>query len=371
VISIPAGRDPESSPVPSGVGNSASISIEPEQEVSPLKILNFLLRNLRYIVVIPAIVALLVGILNFTFAHREWSAKAVFMPQSVSRDGGASIAAEFGVDIGSQDKQNSPQFYVSLLKSRELIASAAMNKYSFRAGSDSMSGNLIQLYEIENKTEALKREDAISMLTDDVTAETDVRTGLVGLTVKARWAPLAKAINDKLIADVNDFNLRIRQSKARAEKEFVETQVADARGELRQSEDQLQYFLLKNREYSNDPRLAAEHDRISRELTMRSMRYGSLTGKLDQAAIEAVRATPVITVLQKAEVPVKPQSRGTVTRAMFAFAASALIGLLYSLFSSYGREKREGGGEDYYQFQHLVRDIRGRLRNFGRKPREA
>src|SRR5215468_9857880 len=107
------------------------VPAEAPTEVSPLRITNFVLRNRRNIIGIPMIVGVVIGILNM-FTHRSWMSSASFMPQAQSKNAGAKIAQEFGVDLGGgDDAQNSPMFYVSLLGSKPMLSSAVLNKYHF------------------------------------------------------------------------------------------------------------------------------------------------------------------------------------------------------------------------------------------------
>ncbi len=350
---------PQSSPVQSAP--------EVEREASPLLVINFLLANTRHVFTIPLVLALVAGLLTFLFAHRNWESTASFMPQAAQKDPGASIAEDFGVDIGGEDKQNSPAFYVSLLKSRAILSQLALAEYRFRDGKDSLHGNLMDLNEIKGKNPSLRREDMLKELGKTVVPEADIRTGIVKVSVRARWAPLAKAMAEKLLADVNDFNLRIRQTKARSEREFIQTQVADARVDLRASEDQLQAFSLRNREYAGDPRLMAEHDRIIRELSLHSLRYSTLVNRLDQAAIDAVRTTPVITILERPELPVKPLGRGTVLRTALVFVMTAILGALFVLFRDYARDRDQSGAADYHEFKLLSLGLRDRIVGFFRR----
>jgi uncharacterized protein involved in exopolysaccharide biosynthesis len=346
----------------------ASNPDEEESGISPLAILSFLLRHIRAIVVIPIVIGLLAGAANM-LTRRTWSSSASFMPQASAKAGsGMKLAEEFGVDLGTEDKQNSPMFYVALLNSRIILSGIALNKYAFRAGDDSMSGNIIQLYDVEGKTDAIKLDNAITELTRDITVSSDFRTGIVTVNVKARWAPLAKAMLEKVLADVNNFNLRIRQSNAQVERDFVQSQVNEARNDLRASEDRLQEFMLKNREFSGDPRLTAEHDRIVRDLNMRSLRYSTLVQKLDQTAIEAVRTTPVITILARPEIAAKPNSRGTLVRALLAMIVASVIGTLVALGRTYSQSRREAGADDYLEVRALISALWQRIKRLGRAP---
>jgi uncharacterized protein involved in exopolysaccharide biosynthesis len=347
----------------------ASAADSAPSEVSPLRMINFVLRNRRAIILIPLLIGLLVAVGNLFTTH-YWRSSASFMPQAASKNPGAKIAQEFGVDLSSgDDAQNSPMFYVSLLTSRPLLSAAVLNKYSFVSGKETISGNLIELLDVGGKSEGRRLLNAMEELNQDLSVSADIRTGVVNLTVKTPWAVLSKAVLDKLLADVNEFNSKIRRSRAGAERDFVTSQVDAARAELRKSEDRLQAFNMQNRNWQNDASLVAEHERIAREVNLLNLRYTTLTQNLDQAAIDAVRNTPVLTIIEPPVVAVKPEGRGTVVRALLGVIASAVIGTLYALFREYGRRSDETGSEDFQQFKAYLTDVRSDMRRFFRRGR--
>ena len=84
-------------------------------------------------------------------------------------------------------------------------------------------------------------------------------------------------------------------------------------------------FLQRNR---NDPRtspqLALEHDRLQRRIDDASQVVTSLTQSLEQARIDEVRDTPVITVIEAPSMPTEPAGLSFVLRI-----AAALVGGLF------------------------------------------
>src|SRR2546428_650042 len=98
------------------------------------------------------------------------------------------------------------------------------------------------------------------------------------------------------LALVNTFNLERRQSRAAQEKRFVETRRTEARDELQVAEDRLKSFLERNRDYRNSPQLVFDQERLAREVALRQQLLTSLSQAYEQARIDEVRDTPVITV---------------------------------------------------------------------------
>jgi len=92
-----------------------------------------------------------------------------------------------------------------------------------------------------------------------------------------------------------------RQSQAAAERGFTEERMAEAQEELRAAENELQRFLQNNRQFQNSPELVFQHDRLQRRVAMRQQVYTSLVQSYEQARIDEVPNTPVITVVEYAE----------------------------------------------------------------------
>jgi uncharacterized protein involved in exopolysaccharide biosynthesis len=96
---------------------------------------------------------------------------------------------------------------------------------------------------------------------------------------------------------LNEFNLETRQSQALEEGRFVSARMAEAQEELREAEEALKTFLQQNRQFRNSPELVFEHDRLQRQVAMRQEIFTSLAQSHEQSRIDAVRDTPVITVI--------------------------------------------------------------------------
>jgi uncharacterized protein involved in exopolysaccharide biosynthesis len=132
---------------------------------------------------------------------------------------------------------------------------------------------------------------------------------------------------------LNDFNISIRQSRARAERKFTSARVADARDSLSHAEDALAAFNMRNR-VANSPGLQVERDRFQRAVDVASQIYLQLRGQAEQAALQEVRDTPALTVIDPPLLPIRqswPNRRLTVIAATLA---GFLVAALYLLATS-------------------------------------
>jgi uncharacterized protein involved in exopolysaccharide biosynthesis len=100
------------------------------------------------------------------------------------------------------------------------------------------------------------------------------------------------------------------------------------------AENRLQSFMQQNRVYNTAPRLSFEQDRLSREVQNRQQIVNVLAQAFEQAKIDEVRDTPVITILDTPETPAAPDSRGLLTKVIFSLFFGAALGAL----TAWGRE---------------------------------
>jgi len=370
----------EPSPGPDGRGPWPGRRDEIE-EISLLDLASVFLRHRRTVLGWTA--ALCVGVVAFAFVQaRSYSAEASFMPQA---DGGAassrlsSLAGQFGIDVPTGQEGQSPQFYADLLTSREILSKVAADTFEvadtagiFARGI--LRGPLADLLEIaEDEPAPARRVAVIEWLRERaVSTSTGTETGVVELEVTTPWPDLSGAIAARLLDLVNEFNLETRQSQAAAERAFIEERMAEARQELRRAEDELERFLRNNRQFQNSPELVFQHDRLQRQVAMRQQVYTSLSESYEQARINEVRNTPVITVVEAPEAPVRPDPRRLPLKGALGLVLGGMVGAFAAFGKEFVRRQREEEAEEYLEFHELweetVGDLRRPLRRFrGRK----
>jgi len=235
----------------------------------------------------------------------------------------SGLAATFGVAVPTTDPGSSPEFYAELLKSRDILRRTVEARYAFVAPDDSMRGTLIELFESRGKSPAARRDAAAKELLGNMDVTIGRTTGTIDLEVTTPWAELSQQVTARMIQLVSEFNLHRRQTTAGAERRFAEARVAEARDSVRVAESRLEGFLQRNRDYRNSPQLLFEFDRLSREVEMRQQVYTSLVQSYEAARIDEVRNTPVITLMEAADLPARPDPRLALLKGILA----GLVGL--------------------------------------------
>lgn len=343
---------------------------------SALELLNVLLRQRRLLVVAPLVVAFL-AVAHGLVSVATYSSSGSFMSQGqggqISRLGG--LAAQFGINLPDVGAGESPQFYADLLRSTHLLGQAVDTRYRVgEAGGDgeeTLEGNLVELYEIEARTSRLRRDAAIERLRGQLDVRTVEQTGVVQLTVRTPWPGVSRQVADRLIELVQQFNVERRQSRAEEERRFLEGRVARAEQDLLALEDSLKRFLDDNRSFENSPTLRFEHDRLQRRVSLQQQVYTSLAQSLEEAKIQAVRNTPVITVVEPPREPVLPDSRMLAVRGILGLFLGGMVAVFWALGSRLMAAARRDETDQYEEFERLRGEVRKDVRRLGRRLRGA
>lgn len=296
-----------------------------------------------------------------------YTAESRFIPQATG--GGslsrlAGLAAQFGVDVPAGGSGGaSADLYVRLVQSREILEDVALARYA-ESGSASPARTLLEVYDLRHRDSVQRTLMGVDLLRRQlVRASADPRSGIVTIEVRAGNRGLSEQINRRVLERIAGFNLQRRQSQAAAERGFLERRLNEAQGELRSAEERMAAFLQQNRAYGA-PHLANEHARHQRAIDLRQQIYTNLAQAYEQARIEEVRNTPVITIIDHPEGSAR-RRRGLVTKTLIGFLVGALLGLGLAALTEYVRREEARDPEAFNSVRFLTRrlfTLRGRRR---------
>ena len=225
----------------------------------------------------------------------------------------SGLASQLNLSIATGDVGQSSAFYADLIESRELLGATIDTRYNYRDGGKPMSATLVDVFDPRGSTPALRRETAIDKLTRLVSANVVAKTGVIQVSSTLPSPELAKQVAQRVIDLLDQFNRERRKSQASAERQFTQQRLVEVSGELRQAEDRLQTFLQQNRTF-NSPELTFERDRLSNDVTLRRELHASIAKAYEDVRLEEVRDTPVITIVEAPNTPVRPDPRGAVRK---------------------------------------------------------
>lgn len=343
---------------------------EEARRVPLLKWVNSLLRHRFTLIAIPLTVAVLVVGWEL-LQPRTYTSNVSFTPAQTG-DGRLSqvsgLAAQLGVQVPGGGGNRSPQFYADLLTTNEVLRMVVKADYSLPEGAvteaGTARGSLIDIYGIQEPDSLRARAIAIESLRSSIIVRSDLETSLIRLSVRTSRPRFSQLLADRLLEAVHQFNVERRSSQAAEERAFLERRLEAARTDLHAAEDSLQNFLERNRSFQGSPQLRFEHDRLQRRVQMQQQIYSSLQESLEQAKIEEVRTTPVVTVVQSPTRPSIPDPRHLVLKTVLALLFGGVLAVIWAL----ARDAFQRG--DWEETKHLT-EFRRQLRDIRREAERA
>jgi uncharacterized protein involved in exopolysaccharide biosynthesis len=308
-------------------------------------------KRVRLLVILP--IALSVVALGLSLARaRSYSAHAAFLasePSSMSGSLGAlsSVASQLGIPALSAVAQSSAglstQFYGDLLNSRALVHEVVTTRYDaskvMENGGKPFVGTIVEYLDPSGKTATDLELAAMDGFSRNILAvSVDRTTGIVRFSVRTKNRQLSALVARRLLDLVNEFNLRRRQSQAGAEREFDARRARAALDSLHSAETALADFRSTNIDFSRSPRLATRESELQRRVTLAQQIYTTVAQRYEIANIEAVRNTPVITVLDAPEGLVEARPRYTRQIVLGVF----IVGLGLAIVIALSTERLSG-----------------------------
>ncbi|HEY3113525.1 MAG TPA: hypothetical protein VGJ62_07570 [Gemmatimonadaceae bacterium] len=324
-------------------------------EFSVLRLLNSILRYRTLVVAFAFSMAALMALFAL-LSPRTYTVDTSFIPQARRASSQLStLGAQFGIPIGGTDPTQSSDFYVDLVKSEEIVRHTAEATYRFPWKGNVFSGTLVDFYAAQKIKYPLRLEKATEKVSAAINAGASPKTGVITVSVTTVSPELSQQIGSQLLEQVTNFNREVRQSQASAERKFTEARLNEAADELRGAENRMQDFAQRNREFGGSPALAFERDRLNREVAMRQQVYTSLAQAYEQAKIDEVRESSLITVLNPPIPPARPDPRGLFTRTLSGLVLGAMLGIFIALLRMYFDRTRETDPDDFGEFATLSR----------------
>lgn len=348
---------PDDTPIPSA-----------ERPDAPLDLLGAgaaLLRHAWLVAGLPVALAGFVVLLGLVWP-RSYTVAVTFMPSSQTSSVSqlVGLAAQFGLTSGGggPGSSDSPDFYADLVRSDVLLRAVVVDTFSYQRDGATHVGDLMAAFDEDSTREDLMIVRTIVDLRGRLSANPVAKTGVVDLTVTTHDPGLSLQIAERVLRELDRFNRDVRRSQAGEERQFVESRVDSALLSLRAAEDRLQAFLTRNRSFQSSPELTFAHDRLQRDISTSEALYTSLMQGYEQAKMEEVRTTPVITVVQPPVRPARPDSRHLALRA----ALTLILGLLLSVALAFGldgwRRSWEGEADAAAELRSLWAVRRAELR---------
>jgi uncharacterized protein involved in exopolysaccharide biosynthesis len=322
-------------------------------DVTLFTILTVILRHRRLLVTVPLVI-LATAIIVLLIRGRTYSADSTLKPE-VS-EGNASrltgIAVQLGIPIPGAPLGDPVKYYSELATSREVLEQVINSRYRVHTGdgpADTLAGSYLDLYRIKG-TAPTRMRLARAKLRSEVIVTNNREAGLVYIRTIAKWPDMAAQMNRRILDLLNEGNQERRQSKAAAERRFVEGRLQEARKELDAAESDVARFLQANRRYQESPMLTLEYEQLQRRVELHQQVYTTLALSYEQARIDEVRNTPLLVLIDRPEgSTLRYGSRAK--DAMIWFLIGCVLAVLAALASEYMAARRQAEAPDFAEFR--------------------
>ncbi|MDB4886100.1 MAG: lipopolysaccharide biosynthesis protein [Gemmatimonadetes bacterium] len=323
-------------------------------EISLVALGSGLLRWRKRIVAL-AVTGGILGLLSGLLSHRTYVATASIVPQTTDSpaSGLAAAASQFGIKVPGSGTGWGPPVYARLLVSPSLLEPVLLDTLVV-AEENGRRAAVLDLLEIPDGPRPMRIERGLDALRLMVGVQEMKALGAVDITVRSRWPSVSFAIATQLIRGVNQFNVQRRRTEAGAERVFADSVATTSERLLRDAEDRLQNFMQQNRVYASSPELALQRERLQRDVALRQQVYTTLVQAREDARLREVRSTPVLTVLEPPRLPVRPEGRRSVLKAILGGLAGMTIGILLALVAQAFGRARHTPDEETREFLDLL-----------------
>jgi uncharacterized protein involved in exopolysaccharide biosynthesis len=268
------------------------------------------------------------------FIPNEFVARASLVADSPNKANLPSSIAQFAGQLGFLSGDNSsrgPEFYRDLMRSRRVLTTLATTLIH-----DPRSGGLQPVFRVYGASyDSLtprRTEQLLNRLNKRLQTTVDARTSEIRVAFGGPTPTVAAETLDSLLSLTDNFAVTNLRSRARARRQFAETQVAQAKVNLDQAEDSLRQFSERNRRLTDSPSLQFEEARLRRRIDLRQEIYVALNRELEQARLDEVRDTPILNIIDPPVPPArheKPQRRVIAVLGAFLGALAAIVGLVF------------------------------------------
>jgi uncharacterized protein involved in exopolysaccharide biosynthesis len=313
----------------------------PREETSLLAFLSIVLAHRRVVAIATLAGTLFFGVIAASGADL-YESRASFVVKGtrapIQLPGGAGA---LGISLGAYaDFGQSVVFFSDLTASRTILRTVASQTYETQ-DSKGRKRRLAEIYGIKEQNRALADGMAADRLKKGVSASISTRSGVVRLSVREFDPLLAQQLATNILAAADNWSKERGHAQAVRERQFLEQLVADEKTKTDQAEQALSNFLKLNREFITAPQLNIEHDRLEREVQMRQQIYTALAQTLEQARIEEVRTPVTVSIVEGADLPIKPQRREALRTTLLGLVGGMLVGIVIALIQQRALEKRE------------------------------
>ena len=179
-----------------------------------------------------------------------------------------------------------------------------------------------------------EQDDVAKDIREDISLSVDKKTSVISLSVTAQDPHVAARITEEVIARLKTYVTNYRTEKSRADLEYYENLYAEAKNSYFTAQQRYATYVDRNQGVVLQ-RVKTEQERLQNEMNLAYQLYNSCAQQLQAAKAKVQLETPVFTVINPPQVPLK---RSAPSKATILVACVFLAFVFASVWVLWGRD---------------------------------
>jgi len=353
---------------------SAPQYVEEEyDEIDIMELLRKLLKDWKLILKWCAVAAV-VGIVIAFSIPKEYTVTSKMAPETVSKSGGGSLgslASLAGINLGSMSTADAvyPDLYPDIVASTPFVIELFPVQVEFKdRKTDRKADYYTYLKEythgpwwgkvtsapfkalgwfmglFREKVEPVEgyarldpssltqeQEEIAKAIRSSISLAVDKKTSVITLTVTAQDPRVAARISEEVIARLKTFVTNYRTEKARQDLQYYQTLYDESKKAYFEAQQRYASYVDRNQNVVL-MRVRSEQERLQNEMNLNFQLYNTCAQQLQAAKAKVQQETPVFTIINPPQVPLKRSKPSKVTilaACIFLGAALAAVWVLW------------------------------------------
>ena len=346
---------------------------EEYDEIDIMELLRKLLKDWKLILKWCGVGAV-VGLVVAFSIPKEYTVSAKMAPESVSKTGGGSLgslASLAGINLGSMSTADAvyPDLYPDIVSSTPFVVDLFPVQVQFKYKKEDMSSDLytylkeytrdpwwgavmqasfdalgwfmglfreeeepVEGYATLNPSALTQeQEDIANAIRESVSLAVDKKTSVISLTVTAQDPKVAAKISQEVIDRLQTYVANYRTEKSRQDLAYYESLYQEAKEAYFTSQQRYAGYVDRNQGVILQ-RVKTEQESLQNEMNLNYQLYNTCAQQLQAAKAKVQQETPVFTVINPPQVPLKRSKPSKVTilvACMFLGAVLAAVWVLW------------------------------------------
>lgn len=315
---------------------SSETELQEPKGIDVLQILSILWQSWKFIGIATGAVTILAVVISLLLPE-YFKSTAILLPDTdksrlASLGGISDLASLAGMSVGGE--VSLVKLYPTIIKSESVLKNVIYTKYKTKKFSDSV--NLIQYWEIKNKSPERDYEIALLGLRGALDVSLDIKTNVLTMAIETKEPQLSADIVNTVVHSLDEFIRTKRTTNASEQRKWIEERLVEVKEDLTKAENNLKNFREKNRVVSGSPQLLLDQERLAREVQINSTMYIELKKQYEIVKIEEIKNVPIINVMDYARPAAKKdrpkKATITIVAFMLALAGSASYRVIIEMY---------------------------------------